>query len=144
MNSERLRNVVRAVREGKTDINMSMFFHSCGTPGCAMGHYASRGDLQSTYLGIGWMQRRDDRKWPEDRESDGKCELGMFLDFANHFDISYDECTELFGGYGCSKAKTKKGVADYIEDFITRHETEEVIEELIQSTKEEQHEFVQS
>jgi len=150
MNSERLQLVARAVAEGDgPEINMNVFFNDCGTPGCAIGHYAARKDLQSEYESADtFVQRTDGVAFPAKYLSvieDGFIFMyaGIFQDFAKHFDVTHAEATGLFGSSGCNKAKTKEEVVDYIENFIAEHEDTAAAEELIQSTKEEQHELVE-
>lgn len=47
MNKERLLNVAKALRESTTPpdlFTMRFVMRECGTPACALGHYAARGD----------------------------------------------------------------------------------------------------
>lgn len=137
MNKERLQNVIRAIREGREeDFRMSVFSNSCGTPACALGHYAARDDLQeqfalgkfSIYIAGGSTE------YP----------LDLFDRTAEHFDITLEEITELFSVTGCGGGYlpddtfiriTAKEAMTYIENFIARHEVvreevEEAIEEV--------------
>jgi len=97
---------------------MGEYTDSCGTPACALGHYASRGDLQKAFKlgdpsGTSSYQFVVLRKW------------GGFVDYyagavLDHFGIEYPEAGELFGGNGCGGAKTVKQAAKYIENFVKR------------------------
>jgi len=149
MNSQRLQNVAKAIREGDPeDFRMNIYMNNCGTPACALGHYAARTDLQNVF----GLSRISDRSLGPVGTViclDGSYTIMQtpFTVAAEHFDITITETIELFAGDGCGKNDneliTAKQAITYIEDFIARHETVEVIEDLIQSTKEEQHEFVQ-
>jgi len=77
-----------------------MTTHADGTPGCALGQYTHRTDLQKAF----------------------KLALGVGLVFLkstieDHFDITPQECNELFGSHGCDDAKTPREAAMYIERF---------------------------
>lgn len=113
MNKERLLNVARALRESKNPdkFTMSQLTNACGTPACALGHYAARRDLQDYYYidADGEFQcPADDTTGPEE-DSD-----------ALHFGITADQSQELFGSHGCGNAKTAIEAAEYIEAFVAR------------------------
>jgi len=158
MNSERLRNVIRAVKEGDAkDFDMSRYVKleskGCGSPACALGHYAARQDLQQEFHLEQWRVIAQGG-W---NDTDAFERI-----VGKHFDLTIKEITELFGGFGCgSFTMTVSGSGDeafswkvskpitaleaiaYIENFIAKHEDADAAEELIQSTKEEQHELVE-
>ena len=91
----------------------------CGTPACALGHYASRTDLQRkmriAQLGKEWftgvplygLRYNNNRAVGFDDRT-----------ILDHFGITRDETYELFDGYGCGGAKTAIEAAQYIEDFV--------------------------
>ena len=128
MNEERLRNVVKALRESPAPLNFTMSYwgQGCGSPACAMGHYAFREDLQDVYI----LNESGDI-----REVDIFSDFpeGPFESFAKHFDLSQEESMTLFGSNGCNKAETIKEAIAYIEDFITEKlGVKEAVEELIE------------
>lgn len=148
--SKRLLNVARALREAhaaKMKFNMEKFVYGnraaledgawntetcdyspstnreknfCGTPACALGHYAARTDLQRI-VKIAIVKDDDGAKYAE---------VQMFgtsddMDFAderllNHFGIEYDEMDELFNHDGCGGARTALQAAKYIEQFVAK------------------------
>ncbi len=114
---DRLLSVVRALEEakepepGKPGFSMSMFVHGCGTPACALGHYAARRDLQSEFEIVGDQLMFKNGTHP-------------LLDGSLHFGfdaLDLDHMSELFSASGCGGAKTRHEAADYIRDFIRRH-----------------------
>lgn len=99
---------------GEVDTNNDEYA-DCGTPACAMGHYAVRTDLQRTF----------------DLNNEGQLCLAGMIDSASmgaeicsHFGIDSDEQDELFGTVGCDEAETPKAAAKYINRFIKRKEKE--------------------
>lgn len=136
MNKQRLLNVIKATEEGREeDFSMGYIAHTCDTPSCMAGHYAARADLQSEFClsSHGALLRKNRTQvWH------------LYTELAEHFDISGRESTDLFGGaagwYEPPRTPTRAEAIDYVKDFIAKHEA---VEDLIQSTKEEQHEFVQ-
>lgn len=124
MNTERLLNVAKALRESPNPDKFSMeLIHSCGSPACALGHYAARSDLQQTFMlsPEAWGFRLIGTG-PEDwLLFDGK-------EVCEHFDITEEQARELFrdSNYedygeipcGCGGAKTAIEAADYIERFV--------------------------
>lgn len=113
---KRLENVARALMESPNPEHFSMETfasdHSCGTPACALGHYAWRTDLQGAFRlrEIGDVVTRDGRR-PEN----------WFGYVCHHFGISLYEYIELFSNAGCGNAKTPEQAAAYILDFVERH-----------------------
>jgi hypothetical protein len=120
MNKERLLNVAKALRGSKNPRAFTMktyvwggIGHPCGTPACALGHYASRRDLQD-FIEIGGQKRLISLK-------NGQT---VFYDDAavlDHFDIGWEEANELFGHSGCGGAETVEEAAAYIERFVEEH-----------------------
>ena len=112
VHSKRLLNVAKALRESPRPMMFSMrrFVHSCGTPMCALGHYAQRLDLQRTF------------------RLSNRCLManGSVADFDGdevkaHFGIKYDDAEKLFDAWGCNRAQTNIQAAEYIEDFVANH-----------------------
>lgn len=130
---KRLLNVAKALRESKRPSGFTMGHycwtgsegpdetgvrHPCGTPACALGHYAARGDLQKTF--------KLDPEYGDVRLRGGEEDLVWYNDgpVRTHFGLSGGEAYELFGGYGCGDAETAKQAARYIERFVARKEKE--------------------
>lgn len=93
----------------------------CGTPACALGHYAARTDLQrllkivvvkDNWYGVSYaamgMYGVKNSNWCQQNEVE------------HHFGISTDEFIELFDYNGCGGAKTPLQAAKYIEKFVKR------------------------
>lgn len=89
---------------------------TCGTPACALGHYAARRDLQREFV----LDETGDVV-----DKDGNSFSSEQLE--RHFGISAgnddpnevsDEAEDIFGGYGCDRAKTPIQAARYIEKFV--------------------------
>lgn len=111
---KRLLNVAKALRDDKDPQKFTMAsFGACGTPACALGHYAARKDLQNVFrlTRTGWLGlvgKRDN-------------DLGIDAEEVHkHFGINYDQSEELFGMRGCGGAKTPLAAAEYIEQFVAR------------------------
>lgn len=121
MNAERLLNVAKALREGPNQEELDMVTvvdESCGTPGCAFGHYASRADLQDAFR---VAQKRELGGYAVIKLSDGKYCPYDHPEVADHFGISKMDLEELFCGAGCGDAKTPREAAEYIERFVAVH-----------------------
>lgn len=96
----------------------------CGTPACALGHYAARTDLQRLlkieyrkkhgvpYAQLNWFGAK--------RNNNGgmACPDYDHEKFQQHFGLNYHEMEELFGGDGCGGATTALQAAKYIERFV--------------------------
>lgn len=97
----------------------------CGTPGCALGHYAARRDLQRTFT----LQTEGEMvdvctangEWVAFPLEDSVLEV-----FEEHFDLSASEVERLFGPDGCGRAKTPNKAADYIERFVKQRAKKEL------------------
>lgn len=137
MNKQRLLDVARACREARVPGKFSMenFANECGTPACALGHYADRRDLQDRFE----LKRSGyhNKPWlffdghPSGYHSD---------DVLEWFGINDDEAEELFAAEGCGGGETCEydedgdpviryvtnhlEAAEYIEDFVRRHEVQ--------------------
>ncbi len=119
---ERLLNVAKALREAPIPeaFHMRWFTHSdrqqqfpCGTPMCALGHYAARTDLQSEFLIDSWgtMQAIDEKGEPH-------CDRMKAAQI--HFGLTDKELEEIFEIHGCGDAQTPMQAAQYIEGFVAR------------------------
>lgn len=117
MNKERLLNVAKALRESKNPRGFTMnVVHKCGTPACAIGHYAARRDLQ------------EEIQLPSSRSDNGSLIIGVWgaakltggwtRFVSDHFDIEPEQVDELFGFSGCGKARTAIQAAKYIERLV--------------------------
>lgn len=135
--AERLLNVARALRESPTPQAFTMNIYSwglydeeadneydlnfaCGTPACALGHYAARSDLQDLLFigkqnGVGAVTVRY-------RDS---LDLVCFAadKVQEHFGIDSLGTDELFNTDGCGKAETAIEAATYIEEFVAQRTT---------------------
>lgn len=89
--------------------NQRATVHGCGTPACAIGHYAAHTPRR-------WVFDRDERqvRWRE-TDSDDFLEAAVL-----EFGISFGDAVELFGCAGCGDAQTAKQAARYIRSFIAR------------------------
>lgn len=121
IHKKRLLNVARALRESPNpeDFTMTQYGYDCGTPACALGHYAARRDLQrvaslqdNTPYGA-WLNLAGYGYQLVDFDSEG---------IQKHFGIARDECHKLFSSRGCGNAKTAIAAAQYIERFVARKE----------------------
>lgn len=126
--AKRLLNVAKALRESAQPelFTMQMFVWGepggadefCGTPACALGHFAARRDLQKLLK----IQVSDDDKKDEYAcVRYVSCGSRTFFDdeiLREYFGIDYNENNQLFSVDGCNKAKTPKAAADYIEKFV--------------------------
>ena len=123
MNKERLLNVARALRESAHPEAFSMRDYAdpeCGTPKCALGHYASRTDLQD-FIVIGWRKSAYSSPlfYVNDRREvhyDNTC-------VCDHFGIDGDEAEDLFGIEGCGRADTNIEAAEYFERFVENRDS---------------------
>ncbi len=94
-------------KRGEPLYNQEDYVHSCGSPACALGHYAA--NTRGFTL---------DRAWGE------YCRKGLSFTWdcgaAKEFGLSTSEATELFYYNGCGEAKTAKQAAKYIRSFVKR------------------------
>lgn len=127
MNKERLLNVARALRDAHADDKLRAEFYmgvevheACGTPACALGHYAARSDLQDV-----WKIEKRPRSgmfrmvFTRPEEHDGE-EIAYYDDAAvfNHFGIDEDDHAALFSAEGCDLATTPLEAAEFIENYV--------------------------
>jgi hypothetical protein len=119
VNKDRLLNVARALRESPKPeaFYMGEYAQDCGTPACALGHYAHRVDLQDVFMlrdNLVFLCGAPIDAWEThyDYYDDDVCD---------HFGISVGQACELFSANGCGHAKTAIEAAEYIENFVERH-----------------------
>lgn len=129
-----LLDVVKALRDAQNDehfvedFTMQRFMNPCGTPACALGHYAFRQDLQSefrlgrpeqdiTSSGISYVEGYGNayKRQAADQSID-LCHDRVL----RHFGLTYSEVIELFDADGCHRAALPGEAADYIETFVAR------------------------
>jgi hypothetical protein len=113
MRFDRLLNVARALDEAPNpgEFTLSCYTHDCGTPGCALGHYAARADLQDAF------------KLADVELVTANGEVIGYWDFEvlDHFEIHALQAEELFGPGGCGGATTSAAAAANVRDFVRRH-----------------------
>jgi hypothetical protein len=130
--NRRLLNVAKALRESPAPEKFVMHAYGitngCDTPACALGHYASRRDLQHTFMLVKRADVSSDPRllWVMPvKEILGFNAFGAFRSkqVRDHFDISEYDGNVLFGVYGCGQATTPEHAADYIERFVADRST---------------------
>lgn len=119
---KRFVNLIKAVEEGakkSTKFNMRTWGHpsfddlSCGTPACALGHYADRRDLQKTFI----LNTRGTLCL---RSTDEPIHLSGTI-VSKHFGITLKEELELFDSRGCGNAGTNRQAAvNYLKKFLAK------------------------
>lgn len=132
MNKQRLLDVARACREAPNPAGFTMerFANDCGTPACALGHYACRPDLQDKFSLRNMTVYG--RPWLAFEGNVSSYDRRGVLDW---FGIDEDESEELFGVLGCGgteeededgepvdcPVKDPIAAALYIEAFVARN-----------------------
>lgn len=122
MDKERLLNVAKALRESPNPhmFDMGMYVNGCGTPACALGHFANRTDLQDICCispRPGSVNEGFDIRYVMS---------GRLLNYNDdqllkYLDISEEEACELFATDGCGDARTPIQAAEYIERFVAEN-----------------------
>ena len=114
---QRMLNVAKALREATPGrFSQGDFGHFCGTPSCALGHYAARKDMQRTFGLTFWGGRLT---------AYGDLVNGDFTPIQRHFGISNDEAWNLFGMFGCDDAQSPDEAIEFIEAFAAKKWPEE-------------------
>lgn len=97
--------------------SQDIFFHECGTPACAGGHWAVAHPER-------WIVR-DFRPYLREAPpshlsaiSERGTALRVYESLRIEFALTYDEGQEIFGGNGCGNAHTGKQAAAYIREFV--------------------------
>ncbi len=108
----RLLNVARALREDESSdpFSMNCMSNNCGTPGCALGHYAFRRDLQKTFSFIPHAGSIIGYRGYQIKSLD--------LAVREHFNITANEAYNLFSAEGCGNAQDVITAAEFIENFV--------------------------
>lgn len=133
MNKERLLNVAKALRESPNPAEFSMgTYQSCGTPACALGHYAARQDLQDDFeLGEKFGIAPRGARSAYDIRGDTLTYCGR--EVCSHFGITEGQATQLFADgdpdedegsgipVGCGNPINAVAAAEYIEHFVERY-----------------------
>ena len=112
---QRLLNVARALREAPRpeQFYMGAFARPCGSPACALGHYAARTDMDQPFsLGA------DSCLWFEGRWVSSLALFNRLI--PEHFGITSREADQLFYGDGCGRAQTPEQAIAYIENFVEK------------------------
>lgn len=86
------------------------FTHDCGTPACALGHWAAANPRRWYFEGSLYPQLRNA----------GSPYTSPLDDACDEFSIDSDETQELFDVGGCGNARTAKQAAKYIRAFVKR------------------------
>lgn len=88
----------------------------CGTPGCALGHFAMRKDQNLLRV------RMRDEETPELHFYGSDDSISVDDErLCDYFGLDGFALEELFGGTGCGNAKTRIEAARYIEKFVKEH-----------------------
>lgn len=88
-----------------------MYVHACGTPACALGHYAMTPEARDR----GWsLSNLDNLRF-----------RGFLISYPdpqvlNEFGLTLDESFKLFGTQGCGKAKSARQASLYIRKFLKK------------------------
>ncbi len=98
----------------------------CGTPACALGHYAARTDLQRL-LKISILKDYQGGKYATMDSFGSKSGSGWGMESVmDHFGIDSREFEELFDPDGCGNAKTPLQAAKYIEKFVKDKQSKQI------------------
>lgn len=128
---KRLLNVAKSLRESKAPkkFDMNFYVHGdiwaesaefCGTPACALGHYAARPDLQKL-LKIEIRNDGEENTFAQLVHRDGGHNASYSQrSVIEHFGVDQKEADALFAPNGCGGAKTPKKAAQFIERFVAQ------------------------
>lgn len=115
-------DVLDAAHKRQTRFSMARFFfddgevddNQCGTPACALGHYAAATPER-------WGMHKsatDGRLYPRLK---GHAWTATVWDHTTiDFGLTEQESSELFDGQGCGRATSPKEAATYIRNFVHR------------------------
>lgn len=100
---------------GERTYSQDVFVHHCGTPACALGHYAANNKRR------GWGFKAADYSFGTGHVTyNGHSQSCADPRVLDEFDLSFTEAIELFSGDGCNGARTGKQAAKYIQRFVKR------------------------
>lgn len=114
--------ILREAHEAEAKLIMTLYVMRCGSPGCVLGHYAERTDMQKLM-----HIHRTAGEWAVSAYYMSynilPADFGKRADYADveirrHFGITREEASELFSEVGCNSAKTPLQAAKYIEKFL--------------------------
>lgn len=90
----------------------------CGTPACVLGNLGAREDLQQL------LRIRDGALEFVEHVATDVLNIGSYSDerIRDYFDLTTNECYDMFGCDGCNDAKTLDEALAYIESFIADNE----------------------
>lgn len=115
--AQRILGVATALRQSPNPEHFTMrqYGIDCGSPCCALGHYAVRTDLQQKFS----LDSEGDLMYRRGH-GHGSSNWADYSDeeVLDYFGITEDECNELFSGIGCNQARTAVKAAEYIENFL--------------------------
>lgn len=89
----------------------------CGSPSCALGHFAARTDLQRV-LKIAIHENTDFKYAQLELRSTNERADMLEEELLQYFGLNKEEMKELFSGVGCRNAKSAITAAKYIEKFV--------------------------
>jgi hypothetical protein len=91
--------------DGQPIYDQKQYVHPCGSPACALGHWAAA----------------NPKRWEIDRSILVKKDSplsSVVRSAMDEFNLSYLTVDDLFGSYGCGKAKTGPEAAAFIRNFV--------------------------
>lgn len=86
-----------------------IFVHACGTPACALGHWAVANPDRWTIV-QGSPQNRNNR-------------ITFYQAVDDEFGLTENDYDDLFAVDGCGGARTSKQAANYIRAFVARRQS---------------------
>lgn len=99
-------------KRGEPMYSQSTFSHLCGSPACALGHWAATNQKRGWKLTLGGVKYK------------GYSVACDSEDVRNEFGLSWKEAANLFSYSGCDSAQTAKQAAKYIRKFVARKQKE--------------------
>lgn len=104
--------------KGEPRYRQSKFAHACGSPACALGHYAAHNRRRGWRIGL---TNVTGTQWALVHGQAIGCAYPSVL---KEFELTKPEAAELFAADGCSDARTAKQAAKYIRAFVKRKQAE--------------------
>lgn len=101
-------------KRGEPAYAQAIVTHACGSPACAIGHWAASNKRRWGVSLFGTSVKLLKGPYAHD----------MFSSIEHEFDLSELEAEEIFESYGCGGAKTAKQAAKYIRKFVARKQKE--------------------
>jgi hypothetical protein len=112
-----------AVRDQVCAYRQQVFAHACGTPACALGHYAYNTPTRWGWSENGLRGALDFAfllQVPVSVDGQQHFLTGTWKQTMHEFAITFAECLELFDTRGCGDAQNAKEAAKYIRNFVKR------------------------